>query len=239
MESGIRTITSTDISQTTTAKTESYGASAVSADGRRFRYCGAGGSLNAGNLVVAPSLIAGHQNLAITATAANATQITVTLGGASATQDQYAEGTLVVGVAGSGVPVTLKIKGNSAGNASTAITVTLNQGSPVPFALTASNVVSLAPSVYSSVQASSTAAVPIGVATTVIPSGSYGWVQVFGPVGVVNDAAGSLSANGKIKQSTTVAGAVVASTAATDIQVGQVIQATSASAAGLAFVTLD
>lgn len=240
METGIRSLTSSDLNQTTTQKLESFGAAGATADGRRFRYCGAGGAITGGNLVIAPSLVAGHQNIAVqTAAKAGDKSILVTLGAAAATQDQYADGYLTVGVDGSGVPVTLKVKGNTAGNASGVITVSLADVNPVPYALTTSNVVSLAPSPYSSVTASATAGLPVGVATASIASGSYGWLQVYGPVGVINDAAGALSALGKIKQSATVAGAVVASTAATDVQVGNMIQAAAASKSALALIALD
>jgi hypothetical protein len=240
MESGVRTLTATDLSSTTTSKQESYAAVGVTSDGRRYRYGAAGGAVTAGNLVIAPSLVANHQNITVqTAAAAGATTVYVTLGATAATADQYAEGQLVVGVDNSGVPVTRKVKGNTSGNSGTVIQVFLDQKEPLLNALTTSNVVSLSPNLFNGVVASATAGLPVGVAVTSVPSGSFGWFQVFGPVGVVNDAAGALSALGKIKQSATVAGAVVASTVATDIQVGYVVQAAAASKAGLAFVTLD
>lgn len=240
MESGIKTLTETDLNVTTTQKLESFGSIGQTRDGRRYRYAGAGGAVTGGNLVIAPSLTSAHQNCAVAAaTLANATSLQVTLGAAAATQDQYAEGYLTVGVDGSGTPIVLKVRGNTAGASSSTITVNLETSNPLPVALTTSNVVSLAPSPHSSVTASATAGLPVGVAVVSIASGSYGWIQVYGPAPVVNDAAGSLSALGKIKQSATVAGAVLASSAATDIQVGQMIQAASASKAALALITID
>lgn len=240
MESGVKQLTSTDLAQTTTSKQDNYGAVGATADGRRYRYVQFAGTVTAGNLVVAPVLVSAHQNVAVqTAAPANATQVNVTLGAAAATADQYAEGLLVVGVDGSGVPVTRKIKGNTAGNGSSVITVFLDPKEPLLFALTTSNVVSLSPSIFNGVAASTTAGFPVGVVVTPATAGTWGWVQVYGPVGVVNDAAGALSALGKIKQSTTVAGAVVASSAATDVQIGAVLQATAASKSGLVSVNLD
>ena len=241
METGIRTLTLTDLQTTTPLKLEAYGAAGFAADGRRFRYFGNGASaIVAGNLVVAPALVTNHQNLAVvTAVPANATSVVVTLGATAATVDQYAEGTLVVGVAGSGVPVTLKIRGNTSGNAGGTITVSLATSSPVPFALNSTNVVNLAPSVFNGSTASTTAGYPVGVVTTNVAANAFGWIQVYGPVGVVNDAGGLLTTFTRVKQSTTVAGAVVASTLATDVQVGTQLQSTAASTAGLALISLD
>jgi hypothetical protein len=107
------------------------------------------------------------------------------------------------------------------------------------YALTTSNVVSLVPSRFNGVTASATAGFPVGIVLTSGTSGQFGWVQVYGETAIVNDAAGALSALGKIKQSTTVAGAVVASSAATDIQIGNMIGAAATSKAGVAFLNLD
>jgi hypothetical protein len=240
MENGIRVLTSTDLNQTTTSKQENYGAVGATADGRRYRYVQAGGAVTAGNVVIAPALVSNHQNNSVAVAApAGATSLQVTLGSTAATADQYAGGLLVVGTDGSGVPVTLKLRGNTAASSGGTVTYYLEASNPLPFALTTSNVVSPSPSLYNGVTASATAGAPVGVAVASIASGSFGWVQVAGPCGVVNDAAATLSALGRIKQSGTVAGAVVASTAATDNQIGYVIQGTAASKAGLAYLTID
>lgn len=241
METGIRTLTSGDLNQFTTTKQESFGARGETADGRRFRYCGAPSAVTAGQVLIAPSLTTAHQNLVIpAAVAAGSTSIVVTLGAAAATADQYEGGYLTIGTDGSGVPVTKKVRGNTSGNASAQITVFLDPKEPLPYALTTTNVASLAPSPYSAVAASATAGVPVGVAAISMPSGqSYGWVQSYGPCGVINDAAGSLSAVGKVKQSTTVAGSVVSGAAAADVPVGYMIQTAAASKSALAMITLD
>lgn len=240
MESGVRQLTATDLSAVTSTKQEAYGSVGATADGRRYRYVQYAGTVTAGNLVIAPSLVANHQNISVqSAAAAGSSTVYVTLGATAATQDQYAEGTLVVGVAGSGVPVIRKIKGNTAGNAGAVIQVFLDGREPLTYALTTSNVVSLAPSLYNGVVTSTTAGYPVGIVVTSATANQWGWVQAFGPAQVVNDAGGALVALGRIKQSTSVAGAVVASTAATDVQLGSILQATATSAAGLAFVNLD
>lgn len=240
METGIRTLTSIDLKDTTTSKMEDFGAEGRTDSGNTYRYVKAGGAVTAGNVVIAPSLVTNHQNCAVqAAAAAGATQLTLTLGATLATADQYAEGTLTIGNDGSGNPVTLKISGNSAAGSAGTITIMLDPTTPLPNALTTSNVASLAPNLHNGVTASSTAGLPVGVAVRDIASGSYGWVLTNGHIGVVNDAAGSLSALGKIKQSTNVAGAVLASSAATDIQIGYMIQAASASKAALAKIQIN
>ena len=240
MESGIKQLSATDLATVTTSKQGAYGDIGLTKDGRWFRYVQYAGTVTSGNLVIAPALVSAHQNISVqTAAAAGATTVYVTLGAAAATQDQYAEGLLVVGVSGSGVPITRKVKGNTAGNSSSVIQVFLDGTEPLLNALTTSNVVSLSPSIYNGVSASTTAGVPVGVVVASASANNWGWVQTQGPVGVVNDAAGSLSALGKIKQSITVAGAVTTSSGATDVQLGTVIQAMSASTAGLVSLALD
>lgn len=240
MESGVRELTQTDLAVVTAQKLEDYGVVGATKDGRRYRYVQYGSAVTAGNLVVAPALITNHQNIAVqTAAAAGATSVLVTLGATAATVDQYAEGLLVVGVDGSGTPVTRKIKGNTSGNSSTTITVFLDTKEPLLYALTTSNVVSLSPNIFNGVTASATAGLPVGISVLTSVINNWGWVQTYGPVGAVNDAAGTLSALGKVKQSTTVAGAIVASTVATDVQIGTVIQTTAASKSGLITLNLD
>lgn len=240
MEAGARFLTNTDLAVATSTKQEEYGTVGTTADGRRYRYVQFGGTVTAGNVVIAPSLVANHQNIAVqSAAAAGATTVFVTLGATAATQDQYAGGLLLVGVAGSGVPVTRKIKGNTSGTSGSVIQVYLDGREPLLYALTTSNVVSLSASPFSSVTASSTAGFPVGIVVVSSTTGTFGWVQTYGPAQVVNDAGATLVALGKIKQSTSVAGAVVASTAATDIQIGTVIQGTAVSVAGLASISLD
>jgi hypothetical protein len=240
MESGAKLLTSTDLAVVTSSKTEDYGSLGYTSDGRRFRYVQYGGNVTAGNLVIAPSLVANHQNIAVLAAAnANDTLVQVTLGATAATQDQYAGGYLVVGNDGSGTPQTRRIKGNSAGGSGANITVYLDSREPLLTALTTSNKVSLSPALCNGVTASATAGFPVGVAVNTASSGQFGWVQVYGPTVLVNDAGGSLSALGLLQQSTSVAGAVVSGATAGNLVVGVVIQAASASKAFLAKVTLD
>lgn len=240
MESGAKMLTTTDLAAVTATKQDDYGAVGVTKDGRRYRYVQFGGTVTAGNLLIAPALVSNHQNIAVAA-AANAgdTAVSVTLGASAATADQYAGGSLVIGTDNSGVPVTRRIRGNTAGASNGTITVYLDTTEPLLFALTTSHKASLSPALCNGVTASSTAGIPVGVAVNSATSGQFGWVQVYGQVGLVNDAAGSLSALGLLKQSSTVAGAVVAGASAGDLVIGHVIQAAAASKSFLAKLNLD
>lgn len=240
MEAGAKMLTATDLAVVTSSKTDNYAALGGTKDNRLYKYVQFGGTVTAGNLVIGAATVANHLNITVqTAAAAGATTVLATLGATAATLDQYLEGWLAVGVDGSGVPITRKIKGNTATASAGVIQIFLDPTEPLLFALTTSNKVSLIPNLCNGVTASSTAGFPIGVAVNSASSGQFGWVQFFGECTVVNDAAGSLSALGKIAQSTTVAGAVVNSTAATDIQVGVVLQAIAASKSGLVKLNMD
>jgi hypothetical protein len=240
MESGAKLLTSTDLAVVTSSQTEQYGAVGATGDGRRYRYVQFGGTVTSGNLLIAPTLVSNHQNIAVaTAAAKGDATVNVTLGSTAATKDQYADGLLVIGVDGSGVPVTRRIKGNDAANSAASCNVYLYPSEPLLNALTTSNKVSLSPSLFNGVTASSTAGEPVGVAVNSGSANQFGWVQTYGPVGLVNDAGGSLSAGGLLEQSTSVAGAVAAGATAGNLVIGRVIQAAAASKAFLARVTLD
>lgn len=240
MESGAKMLTATDLAVVTSSKTDNYGALGGTKDNRLYKYVQYGGTVTSGNLVVAPGTVANHLNQSVqAAAAAGALSVFVTLGATAATQDQYAEGFLAIGVDGSGVPMTRKIRGNTATASSGVCQVFLDTTEPLLFALTTSNVVSLLPNLCNGVVASTSAGLPIGVVVNSATSGQFGWVQYYGECTVVNDAGGALSALGHIKQSTSVAGAIVTSTAATDVQVGVIVQAIAASKAGLVKLNLD
>jgi hypothetical protein len=164
METGIRTLTSGDLANVGNAPTDDVGAVGQTSDGRLYRYVKAGGAAPGGSLVVSAGTVANHLNAAVAAAAAaGVTQVSVTLGATAATQDQYAGGFLVVGTDGSGVAITRRIKGNTAGASAGTITVVLDSKEPLLFALTTSNKVSLIPARENGVVASSTTGDPVGI----------------------------------------------------------------------------
>jgi hypothetical protein len=141
MEHGIRTLTSTDLRDTTSTNTETLGAIGRTADGREFKYVKADASngLAIGKLGVAPAIVANHVNRSLDSTSAVAVgsrQVVVALGNTAATADQYAGGYLVVRD-GTGKGAAYRINGNSAANANASTTVTLLD--PVATALSTSD----------------------------------------------------------------------------------------------------
>lgn len=262
MNDGIRTLSETDLNVLTTNKQTQYGATGVTADGRRYRYVGFGGTstINAGLVVVAAAPTANFQAVAITATgtggqiagnlALGSTQIVLAnTTSTTATQDQFAEGFLEVQIAGTGATSTYsyRIKGNSvvtAGNVTTSYyTVYLAEPLRNTTALVpGTDVVNLQSSPYNGVVTSTTASLPIGISLQpVVNTASvtnYGWVQVGGAANVINDAGGTITVGGSFGQSVTTAGDVVAATASTAPIIGITRRAISASTAGPVWLTL-
>lgn len=268
MQDGPRFLTESDLSTLTTSKQTQYGAIGVTGDGRIFRYVSFGGTttIASGLLVTASALTANFQGMTITATGTS-TQVAGNLGvvngiastqlvlsnttSTTATADQFAEGFLelmVGGAAASTAQYSLKIKGNTAvtaGNVTTSyFTVFLQEPMRNTTALVpGTDTANLVPSPYNSVNTSTTAALPVGLTTQPVANTAtvtnYGWVQVFGPCNVLNDAGGTITVGGAFGQSVTTAGNVVAATASTHPMVGFTRIAISASNAGPAFLTLN
>lgn len=224
-------VTSTDASLATLV-----GVKFSSADGRVFTLIQNGGTaLTAGKLVQGPvSIGANHTGLTCATAAIGATQITVTLGGTAVTANQYAGGFAVVS-AGTGIGQTLRIKSHPAQSTTTG-TVVLTLEDPLSVATAvADSKVSLTLNPYGSpngadvrtsgcVVSPTTATgptigvtiTPIAASTTTVPT--YGWIQVHGPVAVLNDSATAIGLD--VMPSSSVAGAVVTYVAATRNRIG-------------------
>ena len=163
-------------------------------DGRTFRYGKAGltalapGKMNDGAVVVA-----NHVNLVTAAAAAvGATQVTVTLGGTAATQDQYAGGTLWCNATSTGLGIGYLIKGNPA-QATTTGNLIVTLVDPIQVAITTTTKTSLFPALYSGAIVTPSAATaggpPIGVVTAAsLPISNYGWFQTGGVAPLLSDA---------------------------------------------------
>jgi len=251
MDVGIRTLAEQDINTLATSQQTQLGGVGVTADGRRFRYVSFGGTstIAPGQVLVASTTTANYQGLAIPAVgtggqvtanlAVGATSIVITNGATAVTADQFKEGYLevLVGSSGASGAYSYKVKGNSAAAASGYITVYLSEPLRSTTALVAgTDTVNLNVSIYSSVVASATAGVPVGLTVLPVPNTSsvtnYGWVQTHGPADVLNDAGGTITVGGGIAQSVTTAGSVVASTASTAPIIGITRKAISASTVG-------
>lgn len=239
MQDGPRFLTETDLSELTTTKQTQYGAVGVTADGRQFRYVSFGGTstVQPGLLLQAAVTKTNAQGLAITAvgtggqTAANllakSTQLVVTNGATTVTQDEFAEGFLEVSQT-SGTnegPVSYRVKGNSAAAASTGY-ITVYLAEPLRNAETlvaGTDTVSLWVSPYQGPVATTTVNVPIGVTTQQVVNSSsvtnYGWVQTKGPAVMQGDASSKVIGN-TIGASTTTAGYVSLAVTTTQPPIG-------------------
>lgn len=266
MQDGIRTLTETDLNTLTTSKQTQYGAIGVTEDGRRFRYVSFGGTstIAPGLVVTAQALTANFQGMAITASGTGG-QVAANYAGnqsnpgvlvlsnttsSTATQDQFAEGYLDIIVGGASADAghyTYRIKGNTAvtaGNVTTSyFTVYLAENFRHTTALVpGTDTANVRISDYSTVNTSTTAALPVGVTIMPVPNTAtvtnYGWVQVGGDCVVLNDAGGTITVGGAFGQSTTTAGNVKAATASTVPIIGITKIAISASTAAPAWLTL-
>lgn len=222
METGIRTLTETDLYVTTATQQTQLGALGATQDGRQFRYVLAGASaVNPGQLVVAAAIAANSTGLAIPTQATNnllvnSKLIVVTNGATPVVANQFAEGFVEVLGAGGGFAV--RVAGSTAAAAGAAITLTLAEG--LPSALVAgTNTVNLTASPYSGVITSLVQSLPIGVARVTIPASNYGWVQGYGHALVSSSTA--VTKGQAIQQDiTTTAGNIVSDSATTALQIG-------------------
>lgn len=266
MDVGTRQLTEQDINTLSTTKQVQFGATGMTEDGRRFRYVSFGGTstIAPGLVVTAAALTANFQAMAITATtvsgasqvagnlALGGTQIVLTNSSSTAiTQDQFAEGfiDLIVGGASSDTGhYTYRVRGNTAAAAgnvtATYTTVYLAEALRNTTALVpGTDTANLRISDYSTVNTSTTAALPVGLTVMPVPNTAtvtnYGWVQTAGDCVVLNDAGGTITVGGAFGQSTTTAGNVKAATASTVPIIGTTKIAISASTAGPGFLNIN
>lgn len=266
MNDGIRTLTETDLQTLTTTKQTQFGATGMTEDGRRYRYVSFGGTstIAPGLLVVAAALTANFQGMAITAAGTggqvaanyagsqtNLGQIVLTNSSSTAiTQDQFAEGFLEIIVGGAAADTgsySYRIKGNTAAGAgnvtATYCTVQLAENFRHTTALVpGTDTANLMLSPYSTVNTSTTAALPVGVTIMPVPNTAtvtnYGWVQVGGACNLLNDSGGTITVGGAFGQSTTTAGNIKAATASTVPIAGITRIAITASNAGPVWMQL-
>lgn len=227
MEAGQRLLTLTNITDVTPVQNEQLGALGATADNRLFRYAQAGASPIANGLlaVVAP-IVANHTNQAFAASslvAINTNTVVLTIGATAITQNQYAEGYLVIN-SGTGAGYSYKINGNTAGASGTFTTVILRE--PLQAAISNSTATkgSLVPSQFVGLVTSATTSHAVGVAYNTVPAGSFGWFQTYGPCSAQSDASPALQGQA-IKQSVTTPGNVTVSAASTDYGLGQALNA--------------
>lgn len=214
-------ITDQDVNQQTTVKgAANIGQIAATPDGRTFAYASAGGTLVRGQITQPATVTANYVTRTLTvAAAANARQVTITLG-TTATADQFIGFWLVVtdttaAGAGQGAYLVLGNTAATAGNSNTTV-VTIRGGLSV--ALTTSSVVGLYPNQESAVvQHTAAVALPVvGAPVISVTSGNFFWNQVGGYASILSD--GAITKNAGAIASDAVAGAAEIEVAGTVTQ---------------------
>ncbi len=159
-------------------------------DGRVFRYIKAGASdLVAGNVIQSPAEVANHLNTSVAAAAIGATALTITPGATAGAENLYAEGLAIISTT-PGLGQSLRVSGHLAITASTAFVLNLDPSDALAVALTTSSKVDLQINPYKNViQAPVTTLTGaiVGVAIAAVTAAYYGWVQTWGPCGVLID----------------------------------------------------
>lgn len=226
-----------DVLTTSSEAQHQLGTLGATVDGRLFRYGKAGASnLAAGKLMVAATQEAQHENMACAATAAGESQVTVTLGSAAVTANQYAGGYLVINdVDGEGN--TYLVSGHPAADSAATLVVTLAQ--PLVDALTANSQASLILNPWASVVISATdqADMAVGVPNCDVTAAYFCWLQTRGVCSVLADE--TLTAGAALTIGTGVAGAVEVLDAAGEPQIGVAIQAGVDTEYRAAYLQLD
>lgn len=219
METGIRSLTATDIRTTSSTKQDTLGAVGATADGRTYRYAKAGASnLVAGNLLVNADLNADVTNKTVAAAAAvGVNQVQVNVAGA-VTADAYADGYLTVNDA-TGEGITYRVSGNTSASGSGTIYVTLYDQVQVALVATTSEY-TLEKNPWDSVVISATdqADMAVGVSNTAVTAANYFWCQTRGVCAVLADEA--VTRGLALTIGTGTAGAVEALDAAGETQIG-------------------
>lgn len=199
-----------DVFSTSSTQGTTLGARSTLGDGRVFRYCLAGvTALVPGKLQQASAEdTSNYQNLAASAAAIGAVQITMTTS-TTATASIFAGGYLVV-TTGTGAGYTYQIGGNTATAGAAGLVVTLND--PLIVATDTTSRFDLIPNPYASVVVNPTTATsaPVGVAVFAVTAAQYGWIQTQGAVGILAD--GSVTVGTQVVASNGTAGAVEALT---------------------------
>lgn len=185
-------LANTNVWETGTSKLVSIGKRYRDQNGRTFHYGYAASEIAIGKVAIAAASVANHTDLSFSsAPAANATEVSVTLGGTAATADQYKDGWLVV-QDGTGEGRAYPIEGHPAQATTTGnLTVYLKEKLRTAGATAESNV-DLVYNKYDELRPvpdNGQAYIPVGVPIVTIAASAYGWVQTWGPCAVWRDEA--------------------------------------------------
>lgn len=199
-----------DLFATSTTATADLGATAFTADGRRFRYALAGGTaLVAGKLQQSSVETTSDQNLTAVAASVGDVQISAS-STITVAANYYAQGWALITVT-PGLGQMYQISGHAAFTAA-APTFNLFATDAIRVALTTSSRIDLVANPFSAVIVNPATAtgLPVGVAVTNNPASTYGWIQAGGVCNVLAD--GTVVVGTTVCASNATAGAVEAFT---------------------------
>ena len=178
----------------------------ILADRREFAYGRASTTSSIGKLQLAPAPIANHANMAVTASALGANQLTVTPGATAGNANIYTEGYAIIN-AGPNLGASYGVKFNPAITASVAFTIDLFD--PIRnTALTTASKVTLVHNPYNLfAQGTTTTLRGAGVPLSTFAANNYGYLQTRGVASVLADGVIALGSDVNVG---TVAGSVKA-----------------------------
>jgi len=225
MNSGYIQLSPFDVKQTYSPANASdfptnLGQLAVTPDGRKFKLGfnnESSTALAACKLAQGPAVVANHQGIVVSAASIGDMQITVTLGGTAATANQYANGQIAI-ISGTGAPNVYTIKGHAAQTSTTGKLV-LKLFDPVVTAITGTVTANLWANPYSAaiICPTTRSGTVLGIPQVGIAAQYFGWFQVGGVAGYLNDANTAVGLG--LSPSTNTAGALM-TVAATTNQIG-------------------
>lgn len=189
LQSGYITVPGQSLFKSSSTQEHSLGVKVTANDGREFRYIKAGEAIAAGYLVQTTLEHTNHESRTPTAADIGATTITSAMGATAMNANEYAGGWLVVtNTPGNGLMY--EIDHHAAVLSSG--TATLYLKDPLKVALTSSSRFDLVHNPYKDCLVfdggnGTETGIPLGVATTAIASGEYGWICVTGVVSCLAD----------------------------------------------------
>lgn len=240
MFTGQTVLTTREARGSDTTQQHWLGGRAETLDGRIFRYVqNAGTALVRGNLLQAPAVVANHLNRVVgDAAAVNDMFITLDIGATATTENQYADGYLVINDA-AGEGIAYRISGHPA-QAASATSARYDISEPVDVALTADTSEGSLLSVWRDlIQHPTTfSGMAVGVADDAYAADVYFWTPVIGVTSVLSDA--NVTTVGQVVvPSTTTAGCIaVDPTSAASPQIGRSPQASVSTEHRAVFMTL-
>lgn len=239
---GATTITQQDTLASSSDRLHDLGQMGVTSDGRKFRYCKAGADTVSGDLYSSAAQDSQFEAMAIQANAAiGAEEISITIGTTSVAANDFDEGYLMV-ASGTGIGQSSRIVSHGTGTSGQTVKFAIEDALKVALTTAGSSTLSVVKNPYDDVviQATTPVASSAGIASFIIPSGEFGWLQTGGPAACLFDNANNTIELLGVGASTTTAGAVTLQTASNNAQIGISMHVVSVSAeVSPVFLTID